>query len=287
MMIRLQPTENDHQKLTAYLEEVDQDFGIPLSTKVGIPDYAGKILKNGRVYVIEEQSDEPLSLICFYCNDFRSHTAFLPILSTKKEARGKGYAKLLIQRMIADCREEHMVRICCDSINPVAVSLYKSLGFVETARETTGTYTKVCLTHYPLQDCLLDFLIRIDSDFRPALSRKVILSDYVRKIQDKAELVMEWDGESLSGLVVLYCNDTVSLTAYIALVGVSSSYRGQGIARRMIQSSIQIVMAHGFKVLGLHSNNPIAVRLYRKLGFTEVSRESDRLYMELEIDQSN
>ena len=98
---------------------------------------------------------------------------------------------------------------------------------------------------------------------------------------------MEWDGERLAGLVVLYCNDMASLTAYIALAGVSSSYRGQGIARRMIQSSIQIVMAHGFKVLGIHSNNPIAIHLYKKLGFTEISREGDRLYMELEIEQSN
>ena len=285
MIVRLQSTMDDCRRLVDYLLDVDEDFGTPLSCKVQIPVYAEKILQNGRVYVIEE-NDQYLALICFYCNDCKRHIAHLPILSTKRQARGKGYARVLIQQMIADCREEHMVRICCDSVNPVAVSLYKSLGFVEDCREGLQSQTKVYLSYYPLQDILLEFLIRIDSDFRPPLSQKVALMDYVCKIQSKAELIQEWIGRKLAGLTILYCNDSDRRFAYIALVGVDSSYRGKGIASKMLQISIRTVRTRGFRILGIHSNNPIAIHLYKKLGFREISRDGDRIYLELEITQS-
>ena len=285
MIVRLQSTMDDCRRLVDYLLDVDEDFGIPLSSKVQIPVYAEKILQNGRVYVIEEDGLF-MALICFYCNDSKNHIAYLPILSTKRQARKKGYARVLIQQMIADCREEHMVRICCDSVNPVAVSLYKSLGFVEDYRKELQHQTKVYLSYYPLQDILLEFLIRIDMDFCPPLSRKVVLADYVCKIQSKAELIMEWSGKELAGLTVLYCNDSDRRFAYIPLVGVSSFCRGKGVASKMLQLSIQVASIRGFRILGIHSNNPIAIHLYKKLGFEEISREGDRIYLELEITQS-
>lgn len=285
MIIRLQFTADDYRRLVDYLLDVDKDFGISLSSKVQIPVYAEKILQDGRVYMIEE-CGQTLALICFYCNDHKTHIAHLPILSTKRQARGKGYARVLIQRMIADCKEEHMVRICCDSINPIAVSLYKSLGFIEDRREELQSQTKIYLSYYPLQDELLEFLIRIDSDFRPFLSQKVVLADYVCKIQSKAELIMEWDGKELAGLTVLYCNDSDRQFAYISLVGVSSFCRGRGIASKMLQSAVQIVSTREFRLLGIHSNNPIAIHLYKKFGFKEISKEGDRVYLELEITQS-
>ena len=80
---------------------------------------------------------------------------------------------------------------------------------------------------------LYHFLKDIDEDFSPYLSSKVNLSEYVEKIQNHAELIVD-QTVSLRGLVILYCNDVVNYKAYISLVGVRREFRGMGIARKMM-----------------------------------------------------
>ena len=41
------------------------------------------------------------------------------------------------------------------------------------------------------------------------------LHDYVEKIIDKAELILDFDDDKIKGMVVLYCNDYVNRKAYI------------------------------------------------------------------------
>ncbi len=127
---------------------------------------------------------------------------------------------------------------------------------------------------------LLSFLQSVDTDFHPSLSDKVNLSDYVRKIIEKAELVFDDDGERIIGLVVVYCNDENEKRAYIPLVGVATEYRKKGIAKKLITQAIQIVKEREFKIIGIHSNNPVAVRLYQSLGFVLIE-PGERVYLEL------
>lgn len=129
---------------------------------------------------------------------------------------------------------------------------------------------------------LLSFLQCVDKDFRPALSEKVSLPAYARKIIEKADLALENEDDHIVGLVVLYCNDEVGKRAYIPLVGVAAEYRNKGIAKKLMTRVIQIVRDRGFKVIGIHSNNPIAVRLYQSLGFAVVE-SGERAYLEIEL----
>lgn len=128
---------------------------------------------------------------------------------------------------------------------------------------------------------LYNFLKDIDEDFTPCLSSKVNLSEYIEKIQNQAELIVD-QAVSLRGLVILYCNDVVNYKAYISLVGVSREFRGMGIARKMMVEAIQKAQDNGMKVIGIHSNNPIALNLYKTLGF--VTKEfGEREYLELKL----
>lgn len=130
MITELSNNEFDAKQLIQYLEYVDKDFGIPLSAKVDLEVYARKLLQHGHVLVAKE-GEEAAGVIGFYSNDTIGRTAHWPLLSVKKETRGKGYAKQLIAKMISVCRSDGMERIQCDSVNPIAVSLYKSFGFRE------------------------------------------------------------------------------------------------------------------------------------------------------------
>lgn len=128
---------------------------------------------------------------------------------------------------------------------------------------------------------LYNFLKDIDEDFTPCLSSKVNLSEYIVKIHNHAELIVD-QAVSLRGLVILYCNDVVNFKAYITLVGVRREFRGMGIARKMMVEAIQKAQDNGMKVIGIHSNNPIALNLYKTLGF--VTKEfGEREYLELKL----
>ena len=132
MIYHLKNVPNDYQLLLHYFQTVDNDFGISLSRKVDLKEYTSKLLKYGYVYAImDENRQDILSCIVFYCNDMDTHIAYLPLLSTRADARGKGDGKLLVNEMIQCCKQKGMCRIICDSVNPVAVKLYKSLGITE------------------------------------------------------------------------------------------------------------------------------------------------------------
>lgn len=126
---------------------------------------------------------------------------------------------------------------------------------------------------------LISFMEDINDDFVPKLTDKVRLDNYVDKIIDKAILLVDLDGDNIAGLVVLYCNDQSQRRAYIPFCGVKKEYRNLGIARRLIEKAITITGEKQFKVLGIHSNNLIAINLYRKLGFHLVEAD-ERSYLE-------
>lgn len=144
---KLSNTEIDKSLLFNYLLDVNNDFEIPLDKKItDLKAYAFKLLEQGNVIMMIDNGI-PVSMISYYTNDFVSFIAYWPILSTKKCARGKKYAKTLIQLMIQDCKEKKFKSIKCDSVNPIAIVLYKSIGFVEYQRTIDGGIEKVYLEY--------------------------------------------------------------------------------------------------------------------------------------------
>ena len=131
----------DEQLLNDYLHQVDNDFAIPISHKVDITEYASRLLSAGHVAAVED-AGVCVSVVGFYCNDEQSRTAYLSFLSTLKAVRGRGCAKLLVNEAIKVSRQAGMLKICCDSVNHGAVSLYKSVGFKEIKCEKVAGLEK-------------------------------------------------------------------------------------------------------------------------------------------------
>lgn len=109
MIYHLKNVSNDYLLLLQYLQEIDNDFEISLSQKVNLEEYVSKLLQNGYVYtVIDENKRNILACVGFYCNDMNTHIAYLSLLSTRMQARGKGYAKLLVNTMVECCKKRGM-----------------------------------------------------------------------------------------------------------------------------------------------------------------------------------
>lgn len=143
----LQNNSSDRERFYQYLLEVNTDFAIPLSDKVNLQDYAVKLLTYGRVLVAIDSSSVILGAIAYYCNNHQTQKASWPFLSVKSQNRGRGYAAKLINRMLLDCKNNGMKYVQCDSVNPIAVNLYKKMGFREIDKSVVGQLTKVELLY--------------------------------------------------------------------------------------------------------------------------------------------
>lgn len=146
MIRQLNNSLDDHQLLLSFLHLVDKDFEVPLSSKTDLSEYASKVLNFGCVLVFIEDN-EIISCRIFYCNDLEKKIAYGSMMSTLPQGRGKGYAKLLIKEMIKICRYKGCKSVISSSVNPKAISIYKSIGYNVIEEELEGDKKKVILEY--------------------------------------------------------------------------------------------------------------------------------------------
>lgn len=133
------------------------------------------------------------------------------------------------------------------------------------------------------------FLYSIDDDFIPKLSERLCIDNWVSKILLKAELICAKTDNKTVGLIVFYANDNNSHTAYISLLGVSSTFRKQGIGTDLLVRSFKKMKEKGMIIVGIHTNKENALELYKKTGFKLISQTSTdntsliRYYLEQEL----
>lgn len=133
---------------------------------------------------------------------------------------------------------------------------------------------------------LLKFLKEVDEDFYPPLSQKTDLNLFAEKMLANADFFYEQsDSGNIIGLVAIYDNDWEKKYAYIPLVAVSPFYRRLGIANKLLLAALDYVASLGSKIqiIGIHTSNFIAVKLYQNIGFKSVSIENGRTYMEIKL----
>ncbi len=136
-------------------------------------------------------------------------------------------------------------------------------------------------------------LISCDANFVPPLSSRVVMPAYVRKIVDFATRFEAWAGNTLVGMVAVYCNDPARRVAHVTSVSVLAEYNGLGIARNLMRRCILHATTHGMGEISLQVDreNLAAIGLYEKLGFvalvSPVSSENNNIDMGLELRGGN
>lgn len=124
-----------------------------------------------------------------------------------------------------------------------------------------------------------------DADFVPPLSTRVQIDGYASKLTDRAVRFEAWAGESLIGLVAAYCDGSSGDAAFVSSVSTLASWRGQGIAGRLMRRLAAHVRAAGFSRLTLEveRGDPVACGLYERLGFLPCAGDCGRIMMELKL----
>jgi ribosomal protein S18 acetylase RimI-like enzyme len=113
-----------------HLKECSTLFEPDLSTTVDIQEYSKKIFQKSVTF--EAWSNEKLiGLVAVYCNDLKTHSAYITNVSVVKEYSGLGVASKLLKMSISHIELNRFSNIILEvnMTNTQAVNLYKKFGF--------------------------------------------------------------------------------------------------------------------------------------------------------------
>ena len=131
-----------------------------------------------------------------------------------------------------------------------------------------------------------EHLLSCDADFKPRLSDRVEISEYVKKLSDSATKFEAWSDGKLTGLIAAYCNDQEKRIAYITSVSVIKAWVGKGIASRLMKQCVEHAQKLGMLQIKLEVSidNVAAIKLYEKNGFVAGEIDATVVNYELYLD---
>jgi ribosomal protein S18 acetylase RimI-like enzyme len=132
------------------------------------------------------------------------------------------------------------------------------------------------------RDVIFELIKELDNSFTPPLSQRVDLELFFEKISKNALGIIAWNNteEPIETLFV-YCNDKEKNYAYIPYLAVNKTYQGKGIGKALLGYMENELKKRNIISVGLHSNNPIAIHLYKKSSYVIKDNSlNPRVYME-------
>lgn len=103
------------------------------------------------------------------------------------------------------------------------------------------------------------------------------VDDYVRKINEHSAVkLLAWNGSELVGVADICLKDKIESHIGVFGITIKKEWRGKGLGRMLMEKTIEegIRNISGLKIieLGVFANNPIAKKMYEKMGFVEYGR---------------
>lgn len=117
-------------ELEMFLHSVDYTFPIPLSKKQDLRLFAKKLVDKATLCA-ETENGEILSLVAGYTDHVINDIAYISVVATLPNARGKGYAQTLVKKFISIAKDKDLsaVHLYTVETNTAAVTMYRNLGF--------------------------------------------------------------------------------------------------------------------------------------------------------------
>ena len=119
------------------------------------------------------------------------------------------------------------------------------------------------------------FIIKISNDFVIPLLPRIDIHETYTKFKDLAVSVVCLESNKIGGLAATYCNNQETKKGYTTFVGTDKEYRGNQIGTNLMLLTIDEARKLGMKLIGVHTNNPIAKKMYENIGFVQVDDKLD------------
>lgn len=117
--------------LERFLNKVDKTFPVALSDKQDLHVFAHKLADKATLCV-EYSNDEIVSMVAGYTDNLPDDKAYISVVATAPEGRGRGLASGLVKEFISVCKDKNInaVHLYTDSSNTGAIRMYEKIGFV-------------------------------------------------------------------------------------------------------------------------------------------------------------
>lgn len=95
-----------------------------------------------------------------------------------------------------------------------------------------------------------------------------------KKLEQFGIVIAAEIGGAIIGFAAFYANDQIDRIAYLTLIAVNESVRGQHIGTILLDSVVELCITNGMKTLLLEvrKNNSGAIPFYEKLGFEKTGK---------------
>lgn len=122
-----------------------------------------------------------------------------------------------------------------------------------------------------------EFLWKVNLDFPIPLDKKVDLSKYSVKLYNNATIKVEFKDNKICGMVAGYTENLEDNISYISIVAVDKENRGYGIASKLVELFLEDCKNKNIRAVHLytHKTNIGAIKIYKKIGFREISNFDD------------
>lgn len=130
-----------------------------------------------------------------------------------------------------------------------------------------------CSSEEQLTQFVKSNFIQFPLDFRKMCET----TQYTHKLYTKALHFECWEDDELIGLLCAYVNDEGHF-AYVPYLCISVKAHNKGIASRLLEQ-IYSLKGINYVELEVRISNKSAYNLYRKKGFTEISRNKEKIQL--------
>lgn len=133
---------------------------------------------------------------------------------------------------------------------------------------------------------ITELLHEVDDEFQPLLSQRINIQDYAKKIVDKSIIFPVFIEGELACFISFYVNGRSANIGFITMVAVKKKFRGRGLGKVMVKSSIELCRNLKMNAVRLEvdkTNHP-ALHLYKEFGFN-IFLENELSYtMEIKLE---
>lgn len=118
------------EKLEIFLRKVNDTFPVPLSEKQDLHLFAEKLIDKATLCA-ETENGDILSLVAGYTDQVVNGLAYISVVATLPNVRGKGYAQTLVKKFVSIVKDKGLsaVHLYTVETNMAAVTMYRNLGF--------------------------------------------------------------------------------------------------------------------------------------------------------------
>ena len=122
---------SNYKRILEFLSEIDSDFPVQLSEKIGLEELATKLANNATICT-EIQDDKIIGMVAGYTNNTVNNMGYISIVGVLKNHRGKHVASSLITQFLEIAQKGGLdgVHLYTHSTNLTAIKLYETMGFV-------------------------------------------------------------------------------------------------------------------------------------------------------------